>query len=222
MTKKTELINRVLLENKKDIYEMIGTSKVIDKIFLRVFYLISKWRLLYDKLDKMQNADVIFAFSFGLGKNDSLRQTNRALVYVTRSIHKKTSIPIFAQWEIAEELKLVGIKTSFSAYPKKGFLTTKGVVDQFLNHDKKRKIKKVIVVAHPDHQFRCGELLKKLGYKVYFPRISEYLPKDGWKHFNCDNFGYWKDSAQPWTTSRKLYIKHEIYTRINSYYKNEL
>jgi len=222
MIKKIDFLHKGLLKNRKDIYEIIGTNKVIKQIFLRVFYLISKWRLSYYTLEQMQNTDAIFAFSFGLGKNNSPGQINKALAYVTMSIHEKTSLPIFAQWEIAEELKLVDIKTSFSAYPKNGFLNTKGVIDQFLTHGKNQKIKKVIIVAHPDHQLRCGELLKKLGYKVYFPRITEYLPRDSWKHFNCDNFGYWKDSAQPWTTSRELYVKHEIYVRINSYYKNDL
>lgn len=208
------------IKTNKGLEALVSTNSTIEKLFQDIFQLITSWEVPYASIQEMQSADALFAFSFGIGHNNTPGETNKALAYVTKHVLSRTRLPIYAQWEIAEELNNVHTPSTYVAYPTKGYLNTSGVLEQFMKENK--NIRKVIIIAHPDHQFRCGELARTQGLIPLYPEIKNYLPNSDWEAFHCDHDGYWKDSTQDWTTSRDKYIKHEIYARVASYYKDLL
>lgn len=189
---------------------------------LRIGELLLTWKVPYSKLEGLKNADAIFAFSFGQGENKTPGSINQALAHSAKNLHQKTKLPILAQWEIADALKKLKSKVVYSAYPQNGFMNTKEVADQFSVYSKKLKVKTVIVIAHPDHQYRCGEILKKLGFRVLFAKVEDYLPAGGWQKFDCDKDGYWPQSTHPWTRSRIKFIPFEIKKRLEFFIKDYL
>jgi hypothetical protein len=136
-----------------------------------------------------------------------------------RELDRDTVLPVFAQREIAEALKVLGIEVTHRTMQAGDYVDTKSALDQLSTHGAAVAGKKSVVVAHPDHQLRCGELLKRYNAQPVFPKIGDYLPKRGWAAFGCDRYGYSGRSTQKWTTKRAIYIRHEIYARIVSYYR---
>ena len=204
------------------IEELTSGDKQLDTIFEKVITLISTWKLNYSDLSELRTADAIYAFAFGQGKEGTPGETNTALAWVVRELHRDTLRPVFAQREIAEALKGHGIKVTHRTVQAGDYIDTKSALDQLSKRGAAVSGKKIVVVAHPDHQLRCGELLKKYNAHPVFPKIGDYLPKRGWAAFGCDRYGYSGRSTQKWTTKRVIYVRHEIYARIVSYYRGDI
>jgi len=155
---------------------------------------------------------VIMAFSFGLRPNDDPGATNIALAAIINKIlDDKPGFPVFAQWEIADALRVQGRIEDFRAVRKEGYLSTRGVLDQFCQEFKclDMNVESVILVAHPDHIFRCKRLIEKRDLNVTVPRYC-LKPPDPWQSFGCDDWGYDPMSTQYWTTNRSRFILHEL------------
>ena len=93
-----------------------------------------------------------------------------------------------------------------SIFPKKlkgAYLSTKDVCEYFLKKSSKNK---VILVAHPEHIYRCRECLKEcLKRPATFQRKAlEILVAD------CRNVHYDKDSAQIWTRNKWINRYYEF------------
>lgn len=153
---------------------------------------------------------VIMAFSFGLGPNNSPGATNKALAAIIKAICEKDSrFPVFAQWEIADALREIGITENFRAVIKNGYLNTEGVLEQFIDEFKRRNtsVKSVIVVAQPDHFYRCRRLVEKQGLTAILPAL---VPPKPWLSFGCDDWGYDPTSEQDWIRSRPRFLLKEL------------
>jgi hypothetical protein len=80
------------------------------------------------------------------------------------------------------------------------YLSTWGVVRAIPND---LRDKSLVVVAHPDHAYRCGALL------------AAVLKRDP-LYANCRGVGYDAESAQPWTRSRDAFLAYEVKARIDA------
>lgn len=157
------------------------------------------------------NNTVIMAFSFGA---DSA--TNQGLAAATKAILAKRRFPIFAQWEVANTMRELGLHEAFKSLEKSVYSTTEVVIMQFIEEFKRQnlKIDTAIVVAHPDHFFRCKRLVEKHGIYAVLP--SQILnPPDGWRSYGCDEWGYDPHASQEWAASRPRFILMELLTLLN-------
>ncbi|MFQ5875448.1 MAG: hypothetical protein ACE5JL_16860, partial [Dehalococcoidia bacterium] len=143
--------------------------------------------------------------------------TNQALASVIENVLRRHRVRVFAQWEIADALRAKGMAEDFRAVPQEGYLSTQGVWDQFRKEFDRlgMGIRKSILVAHPEHMFRCQWLIGMDNIGVLIPNEA-FGPCGGWSEFGCDVYGYDPKSVQPWTTSRGEFVGHEIAARLNA------
>ncbi|MCP4418425.1 MAG: hypothetical protein GY805_17540, partial [Chloroflexi bacterium] len=122
-------------------------------------------------------------------------------------------LPLFVQWEIGDVLRGWNTAVSHRAIPQNEYLSTRGVLAQFKDawQEKYGAVDEtaVILIAHPDHQPRCRELLLEAGFQPLIPAAS--IP---WEQFGCDKFGYDPDSVQPWTRNRAAFLAYELSIRM--------
>lgn len=157
-----------------------------------------------------REVNIIIAFSFGNRILDSGKiipgPVNKMLGRLALEVHNKTSLPVYAQWEIASGIsdkisqKMLNIINQ-EIDPDSGktiYLNTEGVI---------RRIKKSlgedisvnsIIIAHRDHAKRCIRLAKQYGF-----------------HIKSDNditlpLLYDPRSGQKWTQNRTAYLNHEL------------
>jgi len=166
--------------------------------------------------EDLKETDAIFAFAFGQGEGTppSPGGSNEGLAEVCKQLFDLSGnkLPIYAQWEIADVLlENHQLESTYKAVIKGKYLSTIGVLDQFIafNKDNELDIKKVIVVAQRDHAFRVVKLVEKQSFNVIFGSNS-FNPDKGWEQYNCDEWGYYNKSSQPWTISRGNFITHEL------------
>jgi len=179
------------------------------------FYFVDNLKFL--TADDLKDTDAIFAFSFGQGDGTPPTPggSNEGLAEICEQLFQLSDkkLHIYAQWEIADVLlKNYQTPSTYKADVKGEYLSTEGVLNQFMNFNNKKgiNIKKVVVVAQRDHAFRVIKLVEKQNIKVIFGANS-CTPNNGWDNYNCDKWGYFKNSSQPWTTNRGNFITHELY-----------
>lgn len=167
------------------------------------------------KTNNKTEAIISFAFGFGPAKikNPSKQynpkyyypgKSNEALAKVIEKIYKKIKIPIYAQWEVAEALKKKKIPVKYVAKPGKDYLGTKGVIEKMLKNGL-NNYKKIIIVAHPDHIYRCKKITEK-AFKEKEYKVTILIA-------NNSTVPYDSKSVQPWTRNKKAFIKHEKSSR---------
>jgi hypothetical protein len=151
--------------------------------------------------DNMEGASkkAIFALSFGQGANGTPGKSNKALAEVVKKLHEESSLPMLLQWEIADCVSGL-IKEGRDLVVRKHraegkYLDTREVIAQAWEFAKKRGIKKVIVVAHPDHAPRCAAVAAKIGFDVEIANTLE-IPYD-------------PESTQDWTRSAVVFKPRE-------------
>lgn len=146
-----------------------------------------------------KDAQAIMALSFGQGRNGAPGLSNEALAQVVAALDGKYNLPIVAQWEIADCIPdrlndpedLIVRK-----HRQEGqYLDTYEVLMQAKEHCDKYGLKKVIVVAHPDHMPRCAAVAIKLGFEVAIAATAG-VPYD-------------QESTQEWTRSAEVFIPRE-------------
>jgi hypothetical protein len=167
----------------------------------------------------------IMCFAFGRGPNDSTHQptpggTNRALAWSvcallrTYTKHHQPRPLVLAQHEI--ERALVGEFDERVTAAVRGNLDTCEVARRFAWEltNRSPRTTDVLVVAHPDHAARCAAAISTVGLR---PVSTRYLRPTGggipWLRYECNQCGYWRKSTQPWTRTRKVYLRHDLRAR---------
>lgn len=165
----------------------------------RLFECLFFWHEKYATEKEIQNAEVIIAFSFGqtsFGPDSS----DWFLIRRAEKIFFQYGIPIIAQWEIGEHIAngvICIIKKS--RFPEKWFDTYE-VAYQANEMCEQKKFKNVLVLAHPDHAWRCDKVLQKMGLNVVGV-------------INTDGCPYDPLSRLKWTTNWFNFIFRELLVR---------
>jgi len=208
------------------------------KVCLDAVHLLTTWKITPSNLEDLQEAEAIIAYSFGIGKRKDGKPeiqepfkikydplihfsglTNEDLAKVIADLHPKLKIPIFAQIEIAQALEenhQIKLDEQNIAKPKQDFLSTHGVIQQFLENGLK-DFSKIIIIAHPMHILRA----KAITNTELFNKNKKYFEKI----FIADTSQarYDPDSLQPWTKNEKNFLKHEMGSRIyHTFYTDNL
>lgn len=201
------------------------------------FYLCAPRHLL-SALNVMSNpvpSDAIVGFAFGQGpprtsttrrRPTSIRTrlptpggTNHGLAWSVAALLRKYRAlglprpPLYLQQEIADAMGTddVDPATDYvipSNPPDGAYVDTVAVARKAVARF--GPASRVLVVAHPDHAPRCIRTLIQLGAT---PVRTRYLQPLGggipWTRFGCDRRGYWRQSTQHWTRSRRRFLAHE-------------
>ncbi|KHT64235.1 hypothetical protein RJ45_07595 [Photobacterium gaetbulicola] len=161
----------------------------------------------------LDQADSIIAYAFGNriaeNGNQSPGPMNKALADTVVEIYKQTGKPVYAQWEIAQEIgDRIDEKDLTAIYPKVGadgtiiYLSTIGVAEEIVKlAGGTEKLGKAVVVGFYEHSLRTINTSKDAGIDAYAPEGIE-LPND-----------YDKESGQPWTRDPLIFVMHEIRNR---------
>ena len=166
----------------------------------RLARLLFEWKVPASEESALKSADVILGQSFGL-RSDGPGLSNYALAFVVARLAKRYSLPAVLQWEIADCLPNVHIAGVIRRHRSEGkYLDTYEVLAQSAELCRARGWKRAIVVAHPDHMWRCVQTAKKLGLMALVPPMPE-VPYD-------------PASSQSWTRSRARFLPREIIARL--------
>lgn len=171
--------------------------KFLKKFFQCIFY----WKLEPSSKGELKDSDVILALSFGRRENTS-GMSNIQLALGVEMLALEFGLPVITQWEISERLTAYIDKAGeIREHRIKGkYLDTREMLIQSLEICKKRNWKKAVIVAHPDHVWRCAETAKKLGFETVIADTA-YVEYD-------------EQSVQPWTRSRARFVPREIAARL--------
>ncbi|MCP4358754.1 MAG: hypothetical protein GY796_12110 [Chloroflexi bacterium] len=195
--------------------QLVDDNESIAQVLLSSLKLMVRWDIRPDS--DLTKGNVIFSFSFGIGKNKSPGKTNMALAMSVNRLFAKYHVPVFTQWEIADALLDLGLRVDFKASLKDTYLSTRGVLNQFCQEIHRRGMPiidtNVILVAHPEHRYRCAKLIEETGFSVMIPDDNHVLEKY-WEQCGCDKYGYDPESEQEWTRSREAFILHELAVRM--------
>lgn len=137
--------------------------------------------------------DAIFALSFGK-RVDGPGASNISLAFRVMNARLKLGIPVVSQKEIADALGKRNIKVEkvISQHVQTGkYLDTVEVVRQCSQYCTEHDYKKLLVIAHPDHQKRVAFLMRKFGLEAVLGNTRE-VPYD-------------KKSIQIWTRTKILF-----------------
>lgn len=170
--------------------------------FLRkIINCLIKWHIAPDSEKKLMEAEVIVAQSFGLRKNGEHCQSNVEMGRIINQLCQKFDIKAIPQIEIAECTECKNIISIVQKHQIPGeYLDTYEVIRQAMEICKEKDFKKIIVVSHPDHVWRCKKIVEKFGFKAIIPDTSKV--------------GYDPKSDQIWTTHKFLFIIREIPSRL--------
>ena len=178
--------------------------------FLKSFFqCIFCWKLKPGSKRELKDSDVILALSFGRRENTS-GMSNIQLALGVEMLSREFGLPVITQWEISERLTAYIDKAGeIREHRIKGkYLDTLEVLIQSLEICKKRNWKKAVIVAHPDHIWRCAETAKKLGFEVVIADTA-YVAYDD-------------RSIQPLTRNRTRFVLREIAARLAFLFKGRI
>ncbi len=204
---------RLIEAHTADLNQLATDNQAISRILLDTLEQLLKWDV--PKSTDLSEGQAIVAFAFGQGTNSTPGGTNHALAAVIKTTTAVHPVPVFAQWEIADALAELGVSVAETAVSHQNYLSTEGVWQQFLATflQSYPHIQKIILIAHPDHQYRCHSLIVQSNIEVLTPAIIG-SPPNGWAAFGCDTYGYDLNSVQPWTRNRADFIQYELSIRI--------
>lgn len=173
----------------------------------RLFQCFFDWRdKNYATKKQYDEAEVVIASSFGgkdPGNGDC--KSNIFLANLANELHEEYGIPIIAQWEIGG-LSNSTLKIIWGSRFKGEYLDTFEVAYQAAKKCKELGIKKVLVLAHPDHALRCKWVLEEIGKKLKLKLKVSIIDASG-----CP---YDPQSNQKWTRSARKFIPREILARL--------
>ena len=208
-----ERLKELLTTHQLDLLQLTEGDEELSQWLVELFEQLLSWHLTPSA--QLQDGQAVVAFSFGQGPHRQPGGTNRALAAIIQNICQQYDVEIYAQWEIAELLQEDGCDVAYTAVSENTYLSTRDVWSQIQAEWARAKTKHntIILVAHPDHQYRCHTLLSLAGYDVLVPDLSIFLPQ-GWEAFCCDSHGYDPNSTQPWTRSRQDFLPYELRVRL--------
>jgi hypothetical protein len=85
------------------------------------------------------------------------------------------------------------------------YLSSMGVLEKVIGKLQCLGIQNVIVVAHPDHMYRCYELVQKVASDMHMS-LTTYIA-------DCTKVKYDPDSAQSWTRNTFAFWEYDIISR---------
>jgi len=150
-----------------------------------------------------QQPDLVGVFSFGFRK-DGPGLSNIAMARLVERLSEKYNLPVISQWEVADGItrKRNLIEKIIREHRIKGeYLDTREVAIQMVAEMKKKGWKKIIIIAHSLHAWRCVKALEKLGIETIIPDELRMIPFDS-------------KSKQRRTRNLFLWIIREIPTRL--------
>lgn len=166
-------------------------------------FLLSVFRWLFYKptiasIKELKDAGAVIVFAFGQLSGKMPDQSDKFLAKKTKIVmDNNPNILAIIQEEIAkiihgENVISIGKDNWFDSFEMAKM--AKADCD-------KLKIKKIIVIAHPNHVKRCVLILIKMGFDVLGIMDTTGCPYD-------------KNSVLPWTRSPKIFIPREVLARI--------
>lgn len=174
MDKKQEAI-KLLGEYLKDGQGLMPESI---NICLDAINLSLSWKPRWATEGELKRADAFVSCSFGMGKRKDGRPeekdqsqiqydpqiyfpglANIDLAKVILNLYEKgLEKPIFAQGEVAIPLEEAGINIKSVAKPREGYLSTKGVINRFLEEGL-GEFENIALIVHPLHSYRAKATL---------------------------------------------------------------
>ncbi|MGF1735078.1 hypothetical protein [Photobacterium satsumensis] len=155
----------------------------------------------------------ILAFSFGnrtaQNGNQHPGPMNEAIADTVVSLYRRTGVPVYAQWEVAEAIgsripvhDLNAIYPRFSGKGTMKYLCTMGVAEKAVfMAGSVANMGKTAVVAFFEHSLRTVDTARDAGIDAFLPQGLE-MPRQ-----------FDPDSGQAWTRDQQTYVMHEIRTR---------
>jgi hypothetical protein len=155
----------------------------------------------------------ILTFTFGNRMQPNGNRTpgpvNEALADVAVRLHRTTSAPVYAQWEVAEATgSRISPDRLFTIYPRRDerseprYLSTSGVVEEIVRRvGNPAALGTVGIVAFADHAWRCVATARRFGLAAGIP-AGYAMP-----------IIYDALSGQPWCRNRLAYLFHDIAVR---------
>ncbi len=152
-------------------------------------------------------ADVVGIFAFGFRKNAKPGLSNLAMAGFAEAIYRNFNLPTISQWEVDKAITQYSCHTVIRRHREENkYLDTLEVARQIVEEMKTQNWKKVLVIAHHLHVWRCVRILKKLGVEIIIPTRLDLIPFD-------------PQSEQWWTRGPKRWIFKEIFIRLGSFAK---
>ncbi|MBC7001284.1 hypothetical protein BIZ37_01840 [Photobacterium sp. BZF1] len=161
----------------------------------------------------VEQVESILAFSFGNrvapNGNQHPGPMNEAIADTVVTLYRRTAVPVYAQWEVAEAIgnripacDLHAIYPRFSGKGTMKYLCTLGVAEKAVSiAGGVEGMGKTAVVAFFEHSLRTVDTARDAGVDAYLPQGLE-MPKQ-----------FDPDSGQAWTRDQQTYVMHEIRTR---------
>lgn len=161
----------------------------------------------------VEQVESILAFAFGNrvapNGNQHPGPMNEAIADTVVSLYRRTGVPVYAQWEVAEAIgnqipaqDLHGIYPRFSGKGTMKYLCTLGVAEKAVSKaGGVANLGKTAVVAFYEHSLRTVDTARDAGIDAYLPHGLE-MPRE-----------FDPDSGQAWTRDQQTYVMHEIRTR---------
>lgn len=172
------------------------------KKFLCCFFC---WKVVASPEEELLKADVVLGQSFGLRKTSS-GDSNKALAKIAKRLHKKYGLPLILQWEIADCLHKLSKAGIIREHRVKGkYLDTYEALSQAKIICDRYGWKKAVILAHPDHYWRCVMTAKRLGFVTVAVDTSR-VPYDPL-------------SIQKWTKTSLRFIPYDFAARMHHLYK---
>ena len=150
------------------------------------------WRMRPD-MSRFKEAQVIIGYGFGDYGNQAMANLIRKLVQ-----YHHYSLPLALQWDIAQYLpddmeKLIVVERhrELGVDGNPLYLDTEEVSAQVANKCLPQGLKKVIIVAHPDHYRRCVWNAQAHGFEVMGVLDTSWVPygpATGWASKNRFRF----------------------------------
>ena len=159
------------------------------------------WYVSSDSEDLLKTSDALIGCSFGKRLNNDVDKSNEELAYIANEAHEKYGVPLILQWEIANCIKDISKMNVVREHQKRGngYLDTYEVITQAKDICKKNGWRRVIILAHPHHCWRCVMTARKLELDTLVV-ATEKVPYDYL-------------SAQIWTRSAWIFIPRELISR---------
>ncbi|PSU35619.1 hypothetical protein [Photobacterium lutimaris] len=161
----------------------------------------------------VKQVESILAFAFGNRISPNGNQypgpMNEAIADTVVSLYRRTSVPVYAQWEVAEAVgNRIPANDLHAIYPRlsgKGntkYLCTLGVAEKAVSMaGGVSNLGKTAVVAFFEHSLRTVDSARDAGIEAFLPQGVE-MPRQ-----------FDPDSGQAWTRDQQTYVLHEIRTR---------
>lgn len=161
----------------------------------------------------IKKADTIVAYAFGNRideKGNKLPGSmNKQLADMVVDVYNKTHKPVYAQWEIAQEIgaridakHLTSINPTVTETGNVIYLSTRGVANEVTRiAGGADKLGTTLVLGFSEHHLRTVNMSREAGMDAYAPEGYK-MPR------NYDQL-----SGQPWTRDNETFTMYEVETR---------